>query len=117
MTRPVVSTLVAFLVFGSVLAFGQSKTGTVRGVVQDESRASIPGVTITLTNAETKAVVRAITTQTGEYALVASPGIYELKAELPGFQTVTFSGVTLGESQTLQMNFVLRLAGRPRPQQ
>jgi hypothetical protein len=57
----------------------------------------------------------------GEYAMEAPAGVYDLKAELPGFQTAAFTGVRVNENQTVQYNLMMRLAPRrpfpPAPQQ
>jgi hypothetical protein len=117
MSRRILSGVVVFLALGIVFS-AQSKNGKVQGTVQDETQAFIPGATVTLTNVETKAVQRAITGPMGEYTMEAPAGVYDLKAELPGFQTAAFTGVKLSENQTVQYNLMMRL-GRPtpRPQQ
>ena len=64
--------------------------GTISGEVRDSSGAIVPGVTITATNKATNAVREAQSNTSGEYSLPAmQPGIYEVKAALPGFRTVT----------------------------
>src|SRR5262249_59931990 len=39
------------------------------------------------------------------------PGAYKLRAELPGFQTATFTNVRLGNAEQLRLNFSLKVAG------
>ena len=80
----------------SVPAFAQVANAVVTGSVTDAQGGLLPGVTITVTNAES-GVVRTIVTQTeGRYRLGGvPPGRYNLKAELPGFANVEVKDITL----------------------
>jgi hypothetical protein len=91
--------------------FGQSVNATVGGSVSDTSKALIPGVTVTATNTGTGIVNTAVTNESGAYNFPAlQPGTYKLTAELPGFQTQTFTDVQLGGAQQVTMNFTLQVA-------
>ena len=92
-------------------AFGQSTNATVSGTAEDSSRAVLPGVTITVTNTATGIVLTAVTNESGTYNVPSLlPGPYKVTAELPGFQTKTYE-VTLGNAQTVRLNFTLNVAG------
>ena len=92
-------------------AFGQSSSAALSGTVSDAAKALIPGVNITATNTETGVVSTAITNETGTYTLPSLlPGIYNVSAELPGFQTQTFTNVRLGNAAQLRLNFTLQVA-------
>jgi hypothetical protein len=92
-------------------AFGQISNSTVSGTIEDPSRAVLPGVTVTATNTETGVAASAVTNESGAYNLVSLlPGPYKVAAELPGFQTKTYD-VTLGNAQTVRLNFTLSVAG------
>src|SRR4051812_5260728 len=87
--------LVPYLVVGACLVYGgasvaaQSADVTIRGVITDESRAAVPGVTVTATNSENGLQRTAATDAAGRYTLVNVPaGTYDIAAELPGFVTV-----------------------------
>jgi hypothetical protein len=110
MARRCLATLLAGCLLAAV-AVAQSN-GKLQGSVHDETKAVIPGVTVTLTNVETKGVQRIITVQTGEFGFEAPAGAYELKAELLGFETVIVPSVRVTESQTVRMDLVMRLARR-----
>src|SRR6476660_3133895 len=86
--------------------FGQSINATVGGTVSDASGALIPGVTVTATNTATGIVNTVVTNEAGAYNFAAlQPGTYKATAELPGFQTQTFTDVQLGGAQQVTLNF------------
>ena len=83
----------------STHAFGQSSFATVTGTIEDASGALIPGVTIKAANNATGVVTTALSNEAGAYNLPGLlPGIYKVTAELPGFQTQTFTDVQLGNA-------------------
>ncbi|HSU87514.1 MAG TPA: carboxypeptidase-like regulatory domain-containing protein, partial [Terriglobia bacterium] len=103
--------LVLVCVTLSTSAFGQSSNATLSGTVSDAAKALIPGVTITATNTETGVVSTGVTNETGTYNLPGLlPGLYNVTAELPGFQTQTFTGVRLGNAAQVRLNFTLQVA-------
>jgi hypothetical protein len=72
----------------------------------------IPGVTITATNTGTGVVATAVSNESGAYNFPSlSPGSYKLTAELPGFQTETYTNIQLGNAQQFRLNFTLKVAG------
>ena len=94
------------------LTFTQSSNSTVSGSVSDASGALIPGVTITATNTQTGIVTTVLSNESGVYNFASlQPGVYSLSAELPGFQTRTYSAVQLGLSQQIRLNFTLQVGG------
>ena len=111
----VVALLCLFL---SVNGFGQSINASVGGTVADPSKALIPGVTITATNTGTGIVNTTVTNESGAYNFPAlQPGTYKLSAELPGFQTQTFTDVQLGRraaGSTLNFTLQVGCGGRHR---
>src|SRR5712692_5177797 len=79
---------VLFLVLAAV-GWGQAPTGTIAGVVMDQSRASIAGAKVTITNPETALHRLLLTTSQGTYSASALPaGAYQVRAEAPGFVAV-----------------------------
>lgn len=66
--------------------FAQLLGANVSGVVTDESGASLPGVTITVTNRANGTQQVLVTSDDGKYRAVAlQPAPYEIAAELAGF--------------------------------
>jgi hypothetical protein len=52
-----------------------------------------------------------VTNESGAYQFAAlQPGSYKISAELPGFQTQTFTNVQLGGGQQVTLNFTLQVA-------
>ena len=59
----------------------------VQGSVFDETRAVLPGVTITLRNDATGVTNIFVTNELGHYIFdFVDPGLYRITAELPGFK-------------------------------
>src|SRR5215470_11495620 len=79
--------------------FAQSTYATVSGTIEDPSHALLPGVSVTATNTATSVVTTVVSNESGAYNLTSLlPGTYSVKAELPGFQTRTFTDVELGNA-------------------
>src|SRR5205085_9486735 len=104
MTKFFTAALLLCLLF-SVQAPAQSNNATVSGTVSDASGALIPGVTISATNTRTGVVTTALSNETGTYNVPnLQPGSYKVSAELPGFQTQTYTDVELGNAQQIRLN-------------
>jgi hypothetical protein len=88
----------------------QAVTGTILGVVSDDTGAVVPGATVTLTHTAT-GLSRAVTTDAnGEYTAPSLPtGKYTVVAELAGFKKVTLSDVDLGVDQHVRINVKLEV--------
>lgn len=79
------------------LMMSQAVTGGIRGTIQDESGAVIPGVSITATHKTLGITRQAVSDDTGTYLLPdLNAGEWEVKAQLESFQTQvqTFTVVT-----------------------
>src|ERR1035437_9360360 len=82
-------------------AQGQALYGSIVGNVKDSSEAVVAGVSVTLTNLETKQSREMTTTETGSYSFATvSPGIYEIKIRKEGFTPYTRSGVSVTPNDT-----------------
>ena len=104
--------LVALLLFafaGNALA--QGGNAQLGGTVQDPTKALIPGVTITASSASLIGGNRtAYTNASGFFRFpVLANGLYEVKAELGGFQTVTRKEIFLSIGTTLTVDFTLQI--------
>ncbi len=109
--RRILAVILALCLTPFTHAFSQSSNAALSGTVSDAANALIPGVNITATSTETGVVSTAITNETGTYNLPSLlPGLYNVTAELPGFQTQTFTGVRLGNAAQLRLNFTLQVA-------
>src|SRR5512145_3335098 len=80
-------------------------TGTIAGIVTDESGAFMPGVTIEVTNVATNQVRTATTGADGHYAVfLLQPGPYTVKATLAGFRTAIREGITVTVESTSRVD-------------
>ena len=101
-------TLVVIFAFAAVNA--QQTTGTLSGVVQDETGGVIPGVEVTAVNTGTSASRTVVSDDEGRYRIPQlAPGSYELRAELTGFQTALLQGITLSMAQEAVVGITLRV--------
>lgn len=92
-------------------AFSQSTYATVSGTVEDSTRALLPGVSVTATNNATGVVTSVLSNESGAYNFASLlPGMYRVSAELPGFQTRTYTDVQLGNAARVRLNFTLSVA-------
>ncbi|MBI4465439.1 MAG: carboxypeptidase regulatory-like domain-containing protein, partial [Acidobacteria bacterium] len=102
--------LLAGLVFCSGLAVAQLTTGTISGVVRDESGGVIPGVAVTARNLDTGIARQVSTNAQGRYQATNLPlGNYEVQAATSGFQTAVRTGITLMIGQEAAVDFTLRV--------
>ncbi len=106
------SLAVLVLVFSTaaVQISAQTSLGTILGNVTDESGASIPQVSVTITNEATSASRVVVTTESGGFTAPALPsGSYRIQAELKGFKTEIEKGVKLDVNQTLRVDLSLKV--------
>ena len=90
--------------------FAQTTSGTILGVIKDESGAVLPGVTVTITNQETSSKRTVLSDDSGFFnAPELAVGRYELRAELSGFNTGMIRGVNLQIGQEVVVNPILKV--------
>ena len=93
-------------------AFAQGGRAEIAGVVLDQGKAVLPGVTVTVTNEGTGQNRQAVTGSEGKFAIpTLLPGTYTIKAELQGFEPTTRKGVVLQVGQEMTVNLAMNLAG------
>src|SRR5262245_49211886 len=109
MPRAATRSLALVVLMGAArLASAQTATGTLSGVVGDESGAAIAGATVTAKEAGTGATRRTTTDGEGRYSLAnMDPGRYEVRCELVGFKTVVRSGVVLSVAGSVSLDLKL----------
>ena len=104
----------AGMLFLPLLAPGAAAqtSATISGTVDDPNRSVLPGVTVTVRNADTS-LVRSVTTGAeGRYVIAGlQPGPYELRAELPSFKPHVRRGLQLTIAQALVLNITLEVGG------
>jgi outer membrane receptor protein involved in Fe transport len=103
----VINALMAVLLFPTLL-LAQARVG-VTGVVEDESRAAIPGATVTLVGQETGALQSTTSRQDGRFIFEdVSPAGYVVKVEMSGFETY-HKALTVGPEPLSPLRIRLRL--------
>jgi hypothetical protein len=92
------------------IAHAQGTTGTISGVVTDESKAVLPGVTVLVTNTETGATRTLVTDERGGFrALNLPPGIYAVSAQLQGFTPAKHENLTLQIGRDVNADLALKI--------
>ena len=102
--------LMAGLISVGAAASAQTNTGAIGGVVVDDSGGVLPGSTVVATHPASGFTIERVTDAEGRFFLPALPtGGWDVTAELPGFQRVTQTGITLELGRALQLEFTLSL--------
>jgi trimeric autotransporter adhesin len=84
-----------FAVLFSVLAFGQTFQGTLRGRVLDPTGNPTSAAKVVITDEATQVSRATVSNDQGEYVFTAvNPATYTLSVELPGFNRALGLGVT-----------------------
>jgi hypothetical protein len=112
------------LIFGALLFMGllsdlasamgtesQNNNSTIRGQVNDQKNAPVPGVIIEIADSQTGVIARAETDYEGKY-LVASlrPGDYRVTANLRGFKRAQRGGVRLAANDSVIVDLKIEIA-------
>jgi hypothetical protein len=93
-------------------ATAQTTNGVISGIVSDAQGAVLPGVTLTLRNAETGLTRTLVTETDGIYrAGGLPPGPYSIRAELQGFGTVEVTDVTVAVGTEAVRNLTMQVQG------
>ncbi len=88
-----------------VQAIAQAPTGTIAGIVHDETGAVIPNVAVSVTNKSTGAARALLTSADGTYSAPSlAAGAYEVRAQAPGFRALLREAtVETGNTTTVEM--------------
>src|SRR6266481_184984 len=88
-------------------ALAQSITGSVSGTITDPNGGIIAGASITLVNDQTKSERNVTTNEAGRFDFAAlQPGVYTIKVEHQGFQTLLKQNVVLTANESLALGEV-----------
>jgi hypothetical protein len=111
---------VAALFFAVGLAVGpatlwaaESDTGSIDGNVFDETRAAVPGATVTAKNLATGLTRTAIASASGSFHISGLPaGTYDVTAELTGFGAVVNKDVPVQVASQSTVDFTLKVGAQ-----
>ena len=102
--------VVIFLISVAVMGFAQVDTGSLVGTVKDPSGATLPGVTVTATNADTAVATSVKTEADGNYVITPLKiGRYSVSVEASGFQREVRKDIVLDVQQTIRLDFSLKV--------
>lgn len=99
--------ILAIAMFAVSGVFAQSNSGSITGVVQDQSGAVVPNATVTITNVGTNEERTVQADGNGLYIVPSlSTGIYKVTAAASNFQPITVTDVNLavGEKRRVDLN-------------
>jgi hypothetical protein len=108
------ATLVAALGLACAPAlWAQTGTGDVDGRVLDESKAAVPGATVTAKNVATGLTRVTNSSANGTYHIGSLPaGRYDVTAELSGFSTQVRQGVEVRVDSAATLDFTMKVGGQ-----
>jgi hypothetical protein len=107
-----VALMLAITALASSVWAQSGPTGALNGRVVDQSRAAVPGVTVTATHTATNSVRTGVTNGEGLYTLPALPtGTYELTFSLDGFRPVRRQGVLVEAAVPRTIDVTLEVGG------
>lgn len=87
-----------------------ANTGSILGQITDPAGAVVPGATVELQDAATKATRSTTTNELGRYVFVAlPPGTYSVRASATGFQQATVPSVVVEVTKSYTINLQLPL--------
>src|SRR5688500_16882632 len=100
----------AAFILASVCPLRTQTLGTFTGEVADATGAAVAGATVTVRNVATNGTRVVTTNDAGLYTIPALvPGIYDVKAEKPGFKVAARTAVELQVQQTARVDFALEV--------
>jgi hypothetical protein len=105
--------IAAFLALTPSLLAQSAGTGAVTGRVTDATGAVIPGVTVTLTSADTNQTRTTTSDENGSYRFaLLPPGNYGARFAIPGFKTSEVSLVTVRVTETVALDRALEVGAQ-----
>jgi hypothetical protein len=104
-------TIGVFLFAALTARVASAQQATIVGVVTDESKAVLPGVTVTVSDIAKGTTVVAVSDARGEFRLLQlTPGEYKLQAELEGFAGVVQDKIALLVGQNISVPILMKVA-------
>ena len=92
----------------SSLAQSQANTGSIEGIITDQTGAVVPNAEVTLQNTGTNFTRRLTTDSEGRFRGVLMPlGQYRVTVKSPNFNTLVREGLSLGVGQALNLALTL----------
>ena len=103
--------IVIFILMTCSFVYSQKITGSIKGVVIDSEGKSLPGILIIATSPSLLGSQSFVTTHKGIFRFPSMPpGVYEIKAELAGFQTVKRANVIVGLGKVTEVEIQMKMS-------
>src|SRR5229473_299649 len=94
----------------SAATWAQTTQGGIVGTVQDQKGDAIAGAKVTVISAATGLQRDVSSADNGIYRVIAIPsGMYEVRAEAPGFASLVEKDIEIGVAQTRTLDLVLKV--------
>ena len=94
----------------SIFTFGQAVNANLLGTVTDQTKAAVPGATVTITETRSGASKTQQTNNSGNYDFEAiQPGTYVITAAQPGFKQAKVENVAVVVNTTVRTDITLLL--------
>ncbi|MBY0496665.1 MAG: TonB-dependent receptor [Cyanobacteria bacterium] len=95
---------------GLAPAWAQTTEANLSGIVFDNTRGSLPGATVTLSNQNTGIARTTTSNDTGSYQFsFVQPGTYTVEVTLDGFRGVRREGLQLSAAQNVRVDFTMEI--------
>jgi len=92
-------------------AWAQIQNGSIFVKTTDEQGAAVPGATVNITAPVLPSAITGVTDSAGNYRSPLVPvGTYVVKVSLQGFQTISRENVVLVQSQTVTLEFTMKVS-------
>ena len=109
MARQKANAIILLLGFVAPMAHAQTQ-GALTGQIADSSGAMMPGVTVVITNENTNVGRTVTTNDNGIYSVPAlQPGLYSIRVEKGGFQSMVRAGIELQVQQVARVDFAMQI--------
>jgi hypothetical protein len=94
----------------ATICVAQEITGSITGVVHDNSGAILPGTNLVAANVDTGLEIRATTDAEGVYSFpLLRPGKYRVTIEKQGFQRLVRENITVNTAERLRLDFSMEV--------
>jgi hypothetical protein len=112
MYKNLLKIIMMYLVLNSLPLSAQTATGTLSGRITTSSGAPVANAAVTITNVDTNASQRLLTSSDGSFSLHNQPpGTYRVDVESAGFKRSTTTNVVLSTSTPGAVTIVLETGG------
>lgn len=102
-----------FAYTGPAPAWAQADTGRIDGRIFDETKAAMPGVTVTARNAATGFSRTALSSDNGTYTITSLPaGAYDVTVELTGFATQVRKSANVLVGSATTVDFTMKVSAQ-----